>query len=70
MLITQGDADPIIAPDVTAEFVERLCGNGEIVDYRVLPGVAHLEAGHVAAPQVVDWIADRFAGDPAPSACD
>jgi hypothetical protein len=69
MLVTQGDADPIVAPDVTAQFVSELCANGETVDYRVLPGVAHLEAGHVAAPDVAAWFADRFAGEPAPNTC-
>lgn len=29
------------------------------------PGVAHLEAGHEAVPEVAAWIADRFAGEPA-----
>ena len=69
MIITQGDADPIMAPAVTAQFVAELCANGETVDYRVLSGVAHLDAGHIAAPDVAAWIADRFAGAPAPSTC-
>lgn len=69
MLITQGETDPIIAPNVTAQFVDELCVNGETVDYRVLPGVAHLEAGHEAAPDVAEWITDRFANKPAPNTC-
>jgi len=69
MLITQGEDDPIMTPSVTAAFADQLCANGETVDYRVLPGVAHLEGGHVAAPEVAEWIADRFAGTPAPSTC-
>ncbi len=69
MLITQGSIDPIIAPDVTSQFVAQLCANGETVDYRVLPGVAHLDAGHVAAPAVATWITERFAGEPAQNTC-
>lgn len=69
MLITQGDTDPIVAPDVTAQFAATLCANGETVNYQVLPGAAHLDAGHIAAPDVATWIADRFAGEPAPTAC-
>ena len=69
MLVTQGDADPIMTPDVTAQFVNELCANGETVDYKVLPGVEHLDAGHIAAPDVAAWIADRFADRPAPSTC-
>jgi alpha-beta hydrolase superfamily lysophospholipase len=69
LLIIQGDADPIVAPDVTARLVDKLCAEGETVDLRVLKGTAHLDAGHVAVPYVVQWIADRFAGKPAPSTC-
>lgn len=69
LLIIQGDADPIVAPDVTARLVDKLCAAGETVELRVLKGTAHLDAGHVAVPDVVQWIADRFAGKPAPTTC-
>ncbi|MGH9250145.1 MAG: lipase family protein [Acidimicrobiales bacterium] len=69
MIITQGSIDPIVAPDVTAQLATALCANGETVDYRVLPGIAHHDAGHVAAPDVAAWIADRFTDKPAPSTC-
>jgi pimeloyl-ACP methyl ester carboxylesterase len=69
LLIVQGDADPIVAPDVTARLVDRLCAAGETVEYLVLEGIAHLDAGHVAVPDVVRWIADRFAGKPPPTTC-
>ena len=69
LLIIQGDADPIVAPDVTARLVDKLCAEGESVELRVLEGTAHLDAGHVAVPDVVQWIADRFAGKPAPTTC-
>jgi hypothetical protein len=49
--------------------VDKLCTEGETVDLRVLKGTAHLDAGHVAVPDVAQWIADRFAGKPAPSTC-
>ena len=68
MIITQGSADPIMTPAVTA--LTELCEKGEMVEYHVRPGVGHLEAGHVAAPEVATWIADRFAGEPPPSTCD
>ncbi len=69
LLIIQGDADPIVAPAVTARLVEKLCARGETVEFRMLAGTAHLDAGHVAVPDVVEWIADRFAGKPAPTTC-
>ena len=69
ILIVQGDADKIVAPDVTARLVDTLCAEGETVDLRVLPRIGHLETGHVAAPDVLRWIADRFAGRRASTIC-
>jgi alpha-beta hydrolase superfamily lysophospholipase len=69
ILITQGDADPIMPPATTARLVDKLCAEGETVDFRILKGTAHLDAGPGAVPDVVPWIADRFAGKPPPSTC-
>jgi acetyl esterase/lipase len=69
ILVTQGDGDPIVPPEATAALVDRLCAQGETVDLRVLGGTGHLVAGQVAVPQVVEWIDDRFAGDPPPATC-
>jgi Secretory lipase len=44
----------------------QLCAQGETIDVRILTGTAHLDAGQVSVPDVVQWIADRFAGRPAP----
>ena len=69
ILIIQGDADPIVAHSISAQLAKKLCTNGETVDFRLYPGVAHLDAGTTAAPDVAEWIADRFAGKPAPTTC-
>ena len=69
ILVTQGDEDPIMPPETTAAFVDKLCAQGETVDLRVLAGTGHLVAGQVAVPQVVEWLADRFAGDPPSASC-
>jgi hypothetical protein len=41
--------------------VDKLCAEGETVDLRILPGIAYPDSGQVAVPEVVRWIADRFA---------
>ncbi len=69
ILIIQGDIDPIVPPDVTARLAAMLCSNGETVELHTYPGIAHIDAGHVAAPDVVQWIVDRFAGHPGPTTC-
>ena len=69
ILITQGTADPIVAPRVTEALAERLCSAGASVDLRLYPGVKHIDGGFAAVPDVLRWIGDRFAGTPAPSTC-
>ncbi|MGI8826658.1 MAG: lipase family protein [Chloroflexota bacterium] len=68
VLISQGDADLLVHPPVTAAFVKHLCAMGEKVEYRVYPGVVH-DAGAQSASNVAAWIADRFAGKIPPSNC-
>jgi Secretory lipase len=70
ILITQGDADPIISPATTQALVDKLCAQGETVDLRILRGTAHLDAGQVAVPAVVRWIADRFESKQPPASCE
>ena len=69
VLIVQGEADQIVDPAVTKRLVEKLCSEGDTVELRLYPGVAHLTTGHDAARDVVRWIMARFAGKPAPTSC-
>jgi alpha-beta hydrolase superfamily lysophospholipase len=69
VLITQGAADKVVPAAVTARFVRGLCRRGDVVQERLYPGVEHFEAGILAAPDVLAWIRERFAGRPAPSTC-
>jgi uncharacterized membrane protein HdeD (DUF308 family)/alpha-beta hydrolase superfamily lysophospholipase len=69
ILLVQGTADTIVTPEVTERLAQKLCKNGERVELRLYPGVAHLVTGHEAAPAVLKWITDRFAGKPPPTTC-
>jgi pimeloyl-ACP methyl ester carboxylesterase len=69
VLLTQGGADRIVPPALTERLARRMCARGERVELRLYPSVGHAEAGIVVAPDVASWIADRFAGRPAPSTC-
>ncbi|MGH6928331.1 MAG: lipase family protein, partial [Dongiaceae bacterium] len=69
ILITQGEDDPIVSPTVQQQFVNKLCDSGNTVDYRTYPGIGHVTIAHDTAPDVVPWISDRFAGEPAPNTC-
>ncbi|HWF35430.1 MAG TPA: alpha/beta fold hydrolase [Solirubrobacteraceae bacterium] len=69
VLITQGGADKLVRPPVTADFAKHLCSQGTTVDYRAYPGVDHLRAGPDTASDVAHWIAERFARVKAASTC-
>jgi pimeloyl-ACP methyl ester carboxylesterase len=69
VLITQGGADRIVPPAITARFVRALCAHGAHVQERRYESVGHLEAGIVVAPDVAAWIGERFAGRAATSSC-
>jgi dipeptidyl aminopeptidase/acylaminoacyl peptidase len=49
--------------------MKRQCAAGGKVRMLILPNSNHGFIGRNAAAAAVDWIADRFAGDPAPSDC-
>jgi Secretory lipase len=69
IFISQGHADTVVDPAITATLVKKLCANGETVDLRIYPGVGRVDAGQLAAPDAAEWIADRSAGKPGPRTC-
>ena len=69
VIVTQGLADRLVRPAMTARFVRHLCRQGVAVQYRPSRGVAHADVGEKTAPYVSKWIARRFAGEPARSTC-
>ena len=69
VLLAQGTNDGLVRPEVTFDYMSRLCGAGNGVRLLVLPGVSHGLAGAKSADDAVAWIKDGFAGRPAPSDC-
>src|ERR1700753_1927431 len=67
VFLAQGTADRLVRPQVTADYMKRLCSAGSSVRMLQLEGVSHGFAGAKSADAAVAWIADRFAGQPAPS---
>lgn len=68
-LVIQGAADDLVRPSVTTQFVQAACQNGAKLQYVTLKGKGHsgaMEAGYKLA---TNWIAARFAGQPARSNC-
>lgn len=69
VFIAQGTADELVRPQVTQNYVSKLCRGGSKVRLLEMPGVNHGFAARDSANIAVAWIADRFAGSPPPSDC-
>ena len=69
VFLAQGSTDGLVRPAVTHAYMQQLCRAGSRVRMLVMPNVNHGFAGRDSAGAAVGWIADRFAGRPAPSDC-
>jgi acetyl esterase/lipase len=69
VFLAQGSADGLVRPQVTHNYMDKLCQAGSRVRMLVMPNVSHGFAGKDSAAEAVAWMADRFAGRPAPSDC-
>src|SRR5690606_9915717 len=68
VFLAQGTSDHLVRPSVTQVYAERLCARGTHLTLVPVRG-GHGETGGLAAAPMAKWIADRFAGKPAPSDC-
>jgi pimeloyl-ACP methyl ester carboxylesterase len=69
VFLAQGSADGLVRPSVTEAYRTRLCRNGSRVEFVLLPGVGHAFIARDLAGEAIAWMADRFAGLPAPTNC-
>jgi acetyl esterase/lipase len=69
VFLAQGVIDTLVRPEVTQNYMQKLCASGSRVRMMVMPNVNHGWAGRDSASAAIAWIGDRFAGLPAPSDC-
>ncbi len=69
VLTMQGTADTVVNPNGTAQYIQRACGFQQPVQLSIYQGANHQTIPFVAQNEYVSWIADRFAGRPAPANC-
>jgi pimeloyl-ACP methyl ester carboxylesterase len=69
VFLAQGTTDQIIRPEVTQNYMKKLCSAGSKVRMMVLPNIGHGRAAQASTATVVQWTADRFAGEAAPNDC-
>jgi len=69
VLIAQNPKDDLVAPAVTRAHAQALCHAGVRLRWIDVAGSGHATSAKDSAKETLAWIADRFAGRPAPSNC-
>jgi acetyl esterase/lipase len=69
LFLAQGTTDQIINPNVTRDYMNKLCNVGSKVKMMILPDIGHGRAAQASTMAAVNWIADRFAVGAAPDDC-
>jgi acetyl esterase/lipase len=69
VLLAHGADDLLVPPDFSRAYMAKLCSEGALVKFNLLPGVDHVWIGNKSAPAAVDWMSARFAGEPPPNDC-
>lgn len=69
VFIAQGTTDALVRPHVTRSYVQRLCRAGSKVQFMLMPNVNHGFAGRDSAAAAVQWMSERFAGQPPRNDC-
>jgi pimeloyl-ACP methyl ester carboxylesterase len=67
--VYQGEEDLAVAPAATTAYVQKACDSGAKVSFTRYEGTDHIRLSAKAQPDFLAWIADRFAGKPAPTNC-
>jgi acetyl esterase/lipase len=69
VFLAQGTNDQIIRPEVTQDYMSKLCKAGSQVKMMILPNVGHGRAAQESTIAAADWMTDRFAGEEPPDDC-
>jgi hypothetical protein len=69
ILIVHSSGDDVVPAALSEAAFTRMCEVGQQVERRVIDAGGHGEAAPPAFIQGMDWIAERFAGEPATSTC-
>lgn len=68
-LVYHGDADTLVDVSQGRGLRADWCAQGATVRYSELPLTGHVGGALLGGPGAVRWLAERFAGIPAPSNC-
>ena len=69
VLLYRAQLDELIPASVSQAQLAEYCARGVRIRYTEVPAATHIPGGSLGAPAAVTWLADRFAGHPAPTSC-
>ncbi|WP_305092099.1 lipase family protein [Prescottella sp. R16] len=69
MFMWHGTSDPLTPYGSVAATADRYCKAGATLEFRSFPIAEHMTNAALGLPEAIQYIADRFAGLPAPSNC-
>lgn len=69
LFIAQSLSDQIVLPNTTALLNRRFCEAGSDLELLWIDGVTHQKTAITVGPQVTEWLAARFAGEPTAPTC-
>ncbi len=69
VFLAQGTNDKIVNPDITRDYMNKLCAAGSNVRMVALPNIGHGRAAQASAIAAAAWMTDRFAAKTAPNDC-
>lgn len=70
LLVAESTSDQVVAPSSTALYIQQSCQAGSNISSVWVANVSHQDIPDIVAPQVIAWIASRFAGAPLASGCE
>ena len=69
LLLYHAGLDEIVPLAQSQGLRDRYCAEGATVAWRTFPLTEHISTAIAAGPEVIAWLADRIAGQPAPNDC-
>ena len=55
VLISQGEIDTLVRPDITQDYVDGQCKAGAEIELDTYPGIGHFDIRPVVPPHIVSW---------------
>jgi len=69
LMVVESKADKVVLPDTTALYIQQACQAGSNLQSLWIDKGNHEDIPRLTYPQVMPWIANRFAGKTNPSSC-